>query len=130
MKKINSILYFLTVFAMSCNIIESTGATKNSFSGGEAREIIRNAAFNADGVYYTEKFGGYSGLVENVAISNSLIVSFTLDLDDSKYYKRKKVTDCASDMEKFSYLNRFDSLSTLTLSENCRNFEEIKFLPN
>ncbi|GBF38423.1 TIGR04452 family lipoprotein [Leptospira johnsonii] len=129
MKKIISILFLLSAFTTNCNIVESTNLVNDAYSGGEAREKIRNAAFNADGIYYEKKYGGYNGLVTNLSFTNSLTVSFLLDLDDSKYYKKNKVNDCASDMEKFAYLNRLDSIGTFTLSENCRNFEEIGLLP-
>lgn len=129
MKKIVSILYILTILMTSCNIVESTNVVNDAIAGGEAREKIRNAAFNADGIYYEKKYGGYNGMITTLSVTNSLTVSFLLDLDDSKYYKRGKVNDCASDIETFSYLNFFDSLTTLKLSENCRNFEEIGFFP-
>ncbi|TGK42413.1 TIGR04452 family lipoprotein [Leptospira andrefontaineae] len=128
MKMLISILYILFVLA-ACNIIESTGLTKDSYTGGEAREKIRDAAFNGDGIYYEKKYGGYSGLVFSKSVQNALMVSVLLDLDDSKYYNKDKVNDCVSDIEKFSYLNRLDSVGTLTLSENCRNFKEIGFFP-
>ncbi|MEI1278888.1 TIGR04452 family lipoprotein [Leptospira venezuelensis] len=130
MKKIIGILYIFTIFAVNCTVGESLGVVDNAYKGSEAREKIRNTAFNADGIYYEKKYGGYSGLVTNISVTNSLIVAFSLDLDDLKYYDKTKVDHCISDMEKFSYLNFFDSLTTVKLSENCRNFEEITFFSN
>ncbi|WP_367898524.1 TIGR04452 family lipoprotein [Leptospira sp. WS58.C1] len=129
MKRIISILYLLIVLITGCNIIESTGFVNDAYSGGEAREKIRNAAFNADGIYYEKKFGGYNGMITTRSFENALIISLLLDLDDSKYYKKNKVNDCVSDMEQFSYLNRLDAITTFKLSENCRNFEEVGFFP-
>ncbi|PJZ48861.1 TIGR04452 family lipoprotein [Leptospira saintgironsiae] len=129
MNKVVAILFILTALVANCNLIESTSLTKNSYTGGEAREKIRNAAFNAEGIFYEKEFGGYNGLVTTKAFDAALLISLSLDLDDSKYYKKDKVNDCVSDMEQFSNIGHYQAFRIFTLSENCRNFEEIGLLP-
>ncbi|GBF38422.1 TIGR04452 family lipoprotein [Leptospira johnsonii] len=114
--------FVFACWIFNCSLIDSTGLVDTVYKGSEAKEKIRNAAYVADLSFYTAAYGD-SAVAASVALYGSIIDSFVVKIDDSKYYKKDDVNACTTDIRRFGASFIADSLGTLILSSNCNNMK-------
>ncbi|PJZ47546.1 TIGR04452 family lipoprotein [Leptospira saintgironsiae] len=126
MKKIN--LFIITIlygFLVNCLVVDTLGLT-DTYKGDVAKKRLIDAAMIGD--YLTAKAAftaqGYTGSdLESHIIVDVLYASFIDELvfkvDESKYYKKRDVEDCATVIRSFGVLTDFDSFTTYLSSDYC-----------
>ncbi|EIE01325.1 MULTISPECIES: TIGR04452 family lipoprotein [Leptospira] len=126
MKKINIfIITLLYSFLVNCLVVDTLGLT-DTYKGDEAKKRLINAAMVGDYLTANAAFtaqGKTGSELESYVIADVLYASFIDELvfkvDESKYYKKRDVEDCATVIRSFGVLTDFDSFTTYLSSDYC-----------
>ncbi|PJZ49189.1 TIGR04452 family lipoprotein [Leptospira saintgironsiae] len=119
-----TILIILSV--ANCVAVDTLGIT-DTYKGDEAKKKLLAAAKIGDyltaNAAFTEQ--GYTGsqldsLVATQVITASIIDEAVFSLDESKYYKKKDVDNCAQVIQFLGVALDYDSFTTYLTNRTCR----------
>ncbi|EIE01711.1 TIGR04452 family lipoprotein [Leptospira licerasiae] len=126
MKKINIlIITLLYSFLANCIVVDTLGLT-DTYKGDVAKRRLLDAAMIGDSLTARAAFTaqGYTGQeLESYIIADVIYVSFidemVFKIDESKYYKKDDIDDCAKILQSLGVILDFDSFTTYASNVNC-----------
>lgn len=126
MKKINIfIIILLYCFLSNCIVVDTLGLT-DAYKGDVAKRKLIDAAMIGDSLTARAAFTaqGYTGPeLESYIIADviyvSLIDEMVFKIDESKYYKKDDIDDCAKALQFLGVIADFDSFTTYMSNFNC-----------
>ncbi|WP_244283115.1 TIGR04452 family lipoprotein [Leptospira neocaledonica] len=122
-------IYITLLIALSitnCVAIDTLGLT-DTYKGDEAKKKLLDAAKIGDYLtansYFTDQ--GYTGsqlssLVATQVLTASFIDEAVFNLDESKYYKKKDVDNCAQVIQFSGVALDYDSFTVYLTNRTCR----------
>lgn len=127
MNKKYFIILITALYSLSnCIALDTAGF---AYKGSEAKKIIEDAAFEGDLVYGIFQINGGQNVAVDVspaiayAITDKILVEITSKIEDSKYYSKTDVTNCADDIRNYAYLLISNAFYTTFLSGHCANLK-------
>ncbi|EMJ97188.1 TIGR04452 family lipoprotein [Leptospira sp. WS58.C1] len=116
----------MLLFVLNCIAVDTLGIT-DTYKGDEAKEKLLAAAKVGDYLTATEYFTdqGYTGAeLDSYVMAQVILASFinetVFNLDESKYYKKKDVDDCAQVIQFLGVVADYDSFTSFMTNRTCR----------
>ncbi len=109
----------IVLFVGNCMALDVAGL---GYKGSEAKKVISDAALEGDLLYFIFNAPSASVAIQ-LTIADQILVDVYSKIDDSKYYSKTDVINCADDVRNYAYVLISDASQTTLISSHCSNIK-------